>query len=401
MLWTAIKLATKAIFTNALRSSLTVLGVVIGVAAVIAMVTMGQGASARVATEVSALGSNLLLILPGQSSDSPGAIGTTMFNDRDPAAIATQISGISAATPYNVRPMTAIFSGQNHSTSVAGTDNDLFVTRDWDLEKGRQFYESELRSGSATCIIGKTVHEELFGNGDPIDETIRLGQISCRIVGLLEEKGGSALGANQDDVVLIPIRTFQRRIAGNRDINLIYAAVRDGYATEDVIEDINLLMRERRNLSLDDADNFEVFDMKQVADLLGNLTSILTGLLAAVAAVSLLVGGIGIMNIMLVSVSERTKEIGIRLAIGAQERQVLTQFLVEAIVLSLFGGFVGILLGLGLAAIASSVLALPFIVDPIVIVGAFAFSAFIGVIFGFFPARRAARLDPIDALRHE
>lgn len=401
MLWTTIKLAVKAIFTNTLRSALTVLGVVIGVAAVIAMVTMGQGASARVATEVSALGSNLLLILPGQSSESPGAIGTTVFTDRDVTAISTLVPGVSAAAPFNVMAMTAVFGGSSHSTGIAGTDNDLFIVRDWELEEGRQFYESEIRSGSATCILGKTVRVELFGQGNPVGETIRIGQISCRVIGLLEEKGGSALGSDQDDIILIPIRTFQRRVAGNRDINLIYAAVGDGHVIEDVIDDINVLMRERRNISPNESDDFEVFDMKQVADLLGSLTNILTGMLAAVAAVSLLVGGIGIMNIMLVSVSERTKEIGIRLAIGAQESQVLTQFLVEAIVLSIFGGVVGILFGLGLAALASNLLGLPFIVDPLVVIGAFAFSAFIGVIFGFFPARRAARLDPIDALRHE
>ena len=397
------KLAIQAIFRNALRSSLTVLGVVIGVAAVIAMVTLGQGTTARVATEVAQLGSNLLMIMPGQAAGGPasGATSSASFTIRDVDAVAEQIPGALPAAPYASRSVTLVFGAKNYTSSVTGTDNRYFIARDWPVEQGRSFYESELQAGSAACIIGDTTSANFFGSGDPLGETIRVGQISCRIVGVLASRGSSSFGADQDDTVIMPLRTFQRRIAGNSDVNMIYVAVREGFSTEKVVGDIERLMRERRQIAAGGEDDFNVFDMEQVASMLSTVTGILTGLLAAVAGVSLLVGGIGIMNIMLVSVTERTKEIGIRLAVGASERQILMQFLVEAVVLSLFGGIIGIGLGLGLAAIAGSILEVPFVVDPLVVVGAFTFSAVIGVIFGYFPARQAARLNPIEALRRE
>ncbi|MEO9299038.1 ABC transporter permease [Devosia alba] len=397
------KLAIQAIFRNALRSSLTVLGVVIGVAAVIAMVTLGQGTTARVATEVAQLGSNLLMIMPGQAAGGPasGATSSASFTIRDVDAVAEQIPGALTAAPYASRSVTLVFGAKNYTSTVTGTDNRYFIARDWPVEQGRSFYESELQAGSAACIIGDTTSANFFGSGDPLGETIRVGQISCRIVGVLASRGSSSFGADQDDTVIMPLRTFQRRIAGNSDVNMIYVAVREGFSTEKVVGDIERLMRERRQIAAGGEDDFNVFDMEQVASMLSTVTGILTGLLAAVAGVSLLVGGIGIMNIMLVSVTERTKEIGIRLAVGASERQILMQFLVEAVVLSLFGGIIGIGLGLGLAAIAGSILEVPFVVDPLVVVGAFTFSAVIGVIFGYFPARQAARLNPIEALRRE
>lgn len=403
MLWETAKLAIQAIFRNALRSFLTVLGIVIGVAAVIAMVTLGQGTTVRVTSEVAQLGSNLLMIIPGQAAGGPAAVGAAeaRFSIRDVSAIADQIPGVLSAAPYTSRSMTISFGSEHHTIPITGTDNRFLIVRDWNVETGRQFYESELQSGSPVCIIGASVKDTFFGIGNPVRESIRFGQVSCRIIGVLESKGASSFGADQDDIVLLPLRTFQRRIAGNNDVNLIYVAVRDGYSTDKIMRDIEGLMRERRQIGEGEEDNFNVFDMKQVATMLSTVTGVLTGLLAAVAAVSLLVGGIGIMNIMLVSVTERTKEIGIRFAVGAEERQVLMQFLVEAIVLSLFGGIIGIGLGLSLAAFAGRLLEIPFVVDPIVILGAFTFSALIGVIFGFFPARRAARLNPIEALRHE
>jgi putative ABC transport system permease protein len=234
-----------------------------------------------------------------------------------------------------------------------------------------------------------------------VGEVIRLDKLSCRIIGLLRAKGVSSFGMDQDDLVLIPLRALQRRIAGNQDITAIYIAVQDGVGTEKVQRDIELLMRERRQISRGEDDDFNVLDMKEITSMLTGITGVLTGLLGAVAAVSLLVGGIGIMNIMLVSVTERTREIGIRLAIGALERQVLMQFLIEAVVLSLFGGLIGIAVGLGFAAVAVRFLQVPFVFDPTIVVVAFLFAALVGVVFGYFPARRAARLDPIEALRHE
>jgi putative ABC transport system permease protein len=308
---------------------------------------------------------------------------------------------VRAVAPVAQKSFTVIYGGENRVTVVTGTDLDYFVTQDWMLAGGRQFLEGEIRGGRAACIIGGTVREKLFGRTDPIGQNIRVKNVSCEVIGLLEPKGQSSTGTDQDDVVLIPLRTFHRRLAGNTDIGSISISAKDGVDTAKVQADTERLLRERRNIARGQEDDFSVRDMKQLAQTTAGTTAVLTGLLGAVAAVSLLVGGIGIMNIMLVSVTERTREIGIRLAIGALEGQVLLQFLVEAVVLSLFGGLVGILLGLGLAWLATNGLSVPFLVDPMIVLIAFGFSALVGVIFGYFPARRAARLDPIEALRHE
>ncbi|MBI1415926.1 MAG: FtsX-like permease family protein [Limimaricola sp.] len=402
MLWQTVRLAVQAIFRNALRSILTVLGVVIGVAAVIAMVTVGQGSTEQVTSDVAKLGTNLLMVRPGQAQQGPQPGNpASAFNLRDVEAIATQLASVRAAAPADTRTMTVILGDQNHATQVVGTDSAYLTARDIPVVLGRSFYESELRSGAAVCLLGQTVRKELFGSGDPLGQSFRIKSISCRVIGVMAEQGVSTFGTDQDDFVLIPIRTFQRRIAGNADVTMIYVSVRDGVDTGVAKSQIESLLRERRHIGPGEEDDFNVFDMKQVATILTGITAVLTGLLSAVAAVSLLVGGIGIMNIMLVSVTERTREIGIRLAIGAQEGQVLLQFLVEAIVLSLLGGLLGILLGLGLAAIAAALMKIPFSPNPLVILLAFGFSAAVGVVFGYFPARRAARLDPIEALRHQ
>jgi putative ABC transport system permease protein len=251
------------------------------------------------------------------------------------------------------------------------------------------------------CVIGSTVRTKLFGSQNPIGTNIRLQNISCQVIGLLESKGQSSMGSDQDDVVIIPLRTFQRRIAGNQDVSLIQVSVRDGVSTSRIQHDIERLMRERRHLSSKDENNFNVMDMKEITTMLTSTTKVLTALLSAVAAVSLLVGGIGIMNIMLVSVTERTREIGIRLAIGAFEREVLMQFLVEAAVLSSLGGVVGIVLAVVSSVVLASVLSVPFIFNATIVAVAFAFSAAVGLVFGYFPARKAAQLDPIEALRYE
>lgn len=403
MFYETIRLALQAIIRNLLRSFLTVLGIVIGVAAVIALVTVGQGSTDQVEADVTALGTNLLMIKPGQASQGPGSTtgSAASLTVKDVDAIETQIARVRVATPTSARSMTAIYGNENHATSVTGTDNRYLVARDWEIALGRSFYDSELRAGAAACIIGDTIRAELFGNGDPLGAAIRLKQISCRVIGVLEARGASSFGTDQDDLILLPIRTFQRRIAGNQDVDLIYAAVNENASTEKAKADIERLLRERRRISAGEEDDFNVFDMKQISSMLTGITTVLTSLLSAVAAVSLFVGGIGIMNIMLVSVTERTREIGIRLAVGATEGQVLLQFLVESIVLSLIGGLIGIILGLVLALIGVRILAVPFAPDPTIIGVAFLFSAVVGVVFGYFPARRAARLDPIEALRHQ
>ena len=404
MLYEAIRLALQAILRNAFRSFLTVLGIVIGVAAVIAMVTVGQGSTDQVEADVSTLGTNLLMIRPGQPSQGPGsgAGGTAAsLTLKDVDAIEEQIGSVLVATPSNSRAMTVIFGNINYSTTVTGTDTRFLTARDWPLSSGRAFYESELRTGSSACILGNTVRDKLFGSSDPLGASIRLKQISCRVIGTLEAKGASSFGTDQDDIVLIPIRAFQRRIAGNQDVSLIFASIRNGISTDKAKADIERLMRERRRIGPFEEDDFNVFDMKQISSMLTGITSVLTGLLSAVAAVSLLVGGIGIMNIMLVSVTERPREIGIRLAVGATEGQVLLQFLVESIVLSLIGGLIGIVLGLALGLLGSRLLSIPFAPNPSLILAAFVFSAMVGIVFGYFPALRAARMDPIEALRHQ
>ncbi len=401
MLWNALLLALREIRRNLMRSVLTMLGIVIGVAAVIVMVTLGSGATAQVGEQISSLGSNLLMVRPGQRLGFGQRSEAEQFDIDDAEAIGREVSGIAAVAPGASQPMTAIYGNRNWSTTVTGSDNDYFPVGNWTLAKGREFSPSELRAGAAVCILGESVRKELFGSQDALGEKLRLNKLSCQVIGLLEAKGQSAGGRDQDDLVVIPLRTFRRRIAGNQDVQMIYVSVREGASTGKVQRDIELLMRERRRIAANEDDDFNVRDMKEIAEALTGTTRVLTTLLGAVAAVSLLVGGIGIMNIMLVSVTERTREIGIRLAIGALEREVLLQFLVEAVVLSSFGGLLGILLAVGTTYGLAALMGMPALLDASIMLLAFLFSAAVGVIFGFFPARKAARQDPIEALRYE
>jgi putative ABC transport system permease protein len=401
MLIEAIKLALQSVRRNTLRSFLTVLGIIIGVGAVIAMVTIGNGTTAKVTADLAKLGSNLLFVSPGQFGPGRASSDAKPFNARDIEAMRAQLLSARAVAPVGQKSVTVIFGTESRNTVVTGTDNEYFITQDWDLKQGRTFFDGEVRAGRAACVIGQTVRDKLFGRADPIGQNMRVKNVSCEVIGLLVSKGQSNFGTDLDDTILMPIRAFQRRIAGNTDVSRIYVSAKDGADTTKVQADIERLLRERRNITTAKEDDFSVRDMRQIAQTTAGTTAVLTGLLGAVAAISLLVGGIGVMNIMLVSVTERTREIGIRLAIGALEEQVLLQFLVEAVVLSLFGGFIGILVGLALAALATSALKVPFLVDPAIILLAFSFSAVVGIVFGYFPARRAARLDPIEALRHE
>ncbi|MCJ8502596.1 ABC transporter permease [Desulfatitalea alkaliphila] len=403
MIWETYLLAQRAIRRNALRSTLTVLGIVIGVAAVITMVTLGSGATAQVTSDIAKLGSNMLQVRVGQGFHRGGGArgAATPFRMADVQAIEQQIHGLQGVAPVSSSGMQAIYGNANWSTTITGSNADFLVVRDWPMARGRIFTESEMRAGQAVCVLGATVQRRLFGDEDPLGATIRLGKIAFRVIGVLGAKGQSSFGTDQDDFVLIPLRTLQRRVAGNTNVGSIMVSAMDGVPTEAVQTDIERLLRERRNIAAAQEDDFHVRDMKEIIDTLTGTTRVLTALLGAVAAVSLLVGGIGIMNIMLVSVTERTREIGTRLAIGALERQVLLQFLVEAVVLACFGGVIGIALGLGAAALAAHLLAIPFIFNPGIVSAAFLFSALVGVVFGYFPARQAARLDPIEALRYE
>ncbi|HPH14675.1 MAG TPA: ABC transporter permease [Burkholderiaceae bacterium] len=402
MLLNTLLLALRSIRRNLMRSFLTILGIVIGVSAVITMVTLGNGATLAVQNQISGLGTNLLQIRPGQRmGPGAGGVGAPSFKEADADAIASQIGGISAVAPEARSSATLVANGRNWASSVIGSTNAWLITGNWMLRDGREFSDDELRAGAAVCVIGETVRRELFGTRSAIGEQLRVKQISCEIVGVLNSKGQGSFGNDQDDVVLVPIKTLQRRITGNTRVNTLLVSMADGSDATRLKAGLTQLLRERRKLATGIEDNFNVLDTKQLADTLSGTTKVMTMLLGAVAAVSLLVGGIGIMNIMLVSVTERTREIGLRLAIGALEREVLLQFLIEAVVLASLGGLIGIVLATGASIVLAGVMDVPYLFNPGVNVLSFLFSAAIGVLFGYFPARRAARLDPIEALRHE
>ncbi|NOU26207.1 MAG: FtsX-like permease family protein [Methylotenera sp.] len=405
MLYSVFILALRSVQRNLLRSFLTILGIVIGVAAVITMVTLGNGATQAIKMQISSLGTNLLMINPGQRQPGGGGGGggVPQFTETDAEAIQSQIGGVAAVAPQSRSSATVIANGRNWSSSIYGSTNAWFITGNWKLASGRIFDKDEQRAGAAVCVIGETVRRELFGG--KIGETglgsqLRIKQFSCSVIGILAAKGQSGMG-DQDDAVVVPLHTLQRRVTGSKKVNSLLVSMLEGRDSTPLKASLRQLMRERRKLADGDDDNFNIFDTQQLAETLSSTTKVLTTLLGAVAAVSLLVGGIGIMNIMLVSVTERTREIGLRLAVGALEREVLLQFLIEAVVLSAIGGLVGILI----AAIASyaiaSLMSVPFIFDIGVNMMSFLFSAGIGVLFGYFPARRAAQMDPIVALRHE
>lgn len=403
MFWNAIVLALREIRRNVLRSSLTILGIVIGVAAVITMVTIGEGATAQVQADIGKLGTNLLQVFRGQGFGGPGGarVAAPPFSMDDVRAIENDILGVEAVAPSSNTGVQAIYGNNNWSTQVTGTTDKFLQVRDWTLASGRNFSDSELRGGAAVCLLGNTVKRELFENQDPVGSTIRLRNLSCHVIGVLETKGQSGFGQDQDDLVVMPLRTLQRRMAGNSDVGAILVSARDGVSTVKVQADLENLLRERRKIRAGATDDFNVRDLKEVASAFTSSTRVLTALLGAVAAVSLIVGGVGIMNIMLVSVTERTREIGTRLAVGAMARDVLLQFLIEAVVLAALGGLIGILLGLSAGALATNAFNVPFVLNPSIVILSFTFSAAVGIVFGYFPAQRAAQLDPIEALRHE
>jgi len=401
MFWNSLLLALREIRRNVLRSCLTVLGVVIGVAAVITMVTLGGGATVQVTEQIASLGSNLLMVTPGQRMGPGQTSAAPRFDVNDAEAIGREIGSVVAVAPSSGRRVMAIVGNQNWSTTVNGTTNEFFAVRNWTIGNGRRFTDGELRAGRAVCIVGATVRRELFGAQEAVGNKIRLAKLSCQVVGVLAAKGQTLMGTDQDDLILVPLRMFQRRIAGNQDVSMLQVSVREGASTEKAKQDIERLMRERRRIGRTEDDDFQVLDMKEITRMLTGTTRVLTALLGAVAAVSLLVGGIGIMNIMLVSVTERTREIGIRLAIGALEREVLMQFLVEAVVLSSFGGVFGIVVALVACIGLTNAFQVPYVFNAAIVIIAFLFSAAVGIIFGYVPARRAAQLNPIDALRHE
>jgi putative ABC transport system permease protein len=402
MLGTIFLLALRSIRRHMLRSFLTILGIVIGVGAVVAMTTLGKATTAAVQKNIASLGTNVLQVRPGQGfGRGGGGPRPPDFDPSDVVAIERQIAGVTAVAPQAQAQATAIYEGANWSTTINGTTSAYFTVQPWDFTAGRSFTHSEEAAGKAVCIIGSTVRDNLFRGGRAVGERFRLGNVSCDVIGVLATKGQAGFGGDQDDVVIMPIKAVQRRFTGSTDIRLMLVGVDHAYSTSQVQSALTDLLRERRHLDDGREDDFNIFDTKQISDTLTSTTSLLTSIVAAVAAISLVVGGIGIMNIMLVSVTERTREIGIRLAIGAVANEVLLQFLVEAIVLSCLGGLVGLLLAQLVIAAATPLMQVPWTFDLQINLIAFFISALIGVVFGYFPARRAASLNPIDALRHE
>ncbi|GAA4768722.1 ABC transporter permease [Stakelama sediminis] len=399
MFGTTLLLAFREIRRHLLRSFLTTLGIIIGVAAVITMVTLGNGVSKSVEDQISSLGTNVLMVFPtrGDRSGTP-----RQFKSSDIEAIRTQIAGVKTVAGQVSQSVTAIHNGQNWATTVNGANDTFLVARNMELSSGRIFSDTEQEAGKSVCIIGSKVQSNIFqADTSPLGQRMRLDTVSCTVIGVLKERGQGGGGQDQDNMVVMPLKTVQRRFTGSPDIQTIVVAYDGQYDSTSIQNQLVKLLRDRRHLSDAAENDFNIIDTAQITAAVTGSLSVITAFLAAVAAISLIVGGVGIMNIMLVSVTERTREIGIRLAIGALAREVRMQFLTEAVVLCCLGGMVGMVLALGLSLAITSAAKVPFAFDPMINIVAFGFSALIGVVFGYFPAQRAAALDPIEALRHE
>jgi len=405
----AIRSALTAIGANALRSALTMLGIIIGVAAVIAMVAIGSGARERVTSQIKSLGANLAIIQSGnvtQGGVRLGAGASSTLTDEDAASIIKEVDDVVAAAPVIVTRAQAVYAGTNWSTQITATDLDFFAAREWEVAEGRLFEPEELRRGEIVAVIGQTVARNLFGETNPLDQQFRIRNVPFKVIGVMAAKGQSALGQDQDDVIFVPLDTGRRRIVGrnyarDRSVQTIMVKFASEQAIAPGIEQTSALLRQRHRLMDDADDDFIVRNLTEIANTATAAANTLSWLLAAVAAVSLLVGGIGIMNIMLVSVTERTREIGLRLAVGARQRDVLAQFLIEATTLATIGGAVGIALGVAAALTIANIAGWPSVISIETILIAVGVSGLIGIFFGFYPARQAARLDPIEALRRE
>ena len=402
--------AWKALAANALRSLLTMLGIIIGVAAVITMMAVGRGATDRVQAQMKGLGSNIMLVLNGGINSSGtrlGAQSNQRLTEEDAQAMALEVPEVQVAAPTSRTTGQVVWGNTNWGTTVFGVTNDYLEARDWPLKSGRLFDPSETERAGKVAWLGATVVRELFGDQDPVDQMVRVRGVPVLVVGVLEPKGQNSMGQDQDDVIMIPLSTLRNRIWGGntasrqKTVGSISVKVREGQSMAVAEERIKELLRQRMKVQPGGDDPFSVRNLTEILQAQEASARIMTLLLSAVAGVSLVVGGIGIMNIMLVSVTERTREIGLRLAIGALEREVLLQFLIEAVVLAALGGLIGIVLATGASIGLSALMKVPYIFNPGVNLLSFFFSAGIGVLFGYFPARRAARMDPIDALRHE
>ena len=407
--WQLIRVALRALAINKLRSALTMLGIVIGVGAVIVMIAVGAGAQARVEEQIRALGSNLLLVMPGATTAGGVRMGfgsSSSLSEDDVAAINREIPEALAA-PALRGSAQIIWGNSNWSTQIYGVTPEYLDVRQWPLAAGRTFEPAEMAGAGKVCLIGATVARQLFGSADPVDQTVRIKRVPFTVIGVLETKGQSLMGTDQDDVILMPISTARTRVIGSasaakqRSVGTIWVKVADGLPTRNVEDQVRALLRQRHRLQPGADDDFSMRNLAEVMAAQEASSRVLALLLAAVASVSLLVGGIGIMNIMLVSVTERTREIGLRMAVGARTRDILGQFLVEAVTLSLIGGLIGVALGVGAAAAIASLAGWRVALSAEAVLLAVAFAFVIGVFFGFYPARKAAALNPVEALRFE
>ncbi|MBP7126976.1 ABC transporter permease [Myxococcota bacterium] len=401
MIRQSIWMALREILLNPLRSSLTMLGMVIGVASVVALVSLGQGTTAQVTAEISRMGRNLVMVFPGSGPRRAGAVSDAPpFEMADVQAL-DRVPDVVALAPVSSTSRPIIYGNRNITTQVTGSTEAFLQVREYALDSGRSFEESDLAGARSVCLLGSQTRQDLFGDQDPLGETIRVGRLACEVIGTLAPKGQSSSGMDQDSLVLMPLTTVQRRVVGNTWIGSMFLKVDEDADSSRVIDEVRAILRERRRIQAGAEDNFSVRDTREIAAAFTSASTAMTSLLGAIAAVSLLVGGIGIMNILLVSVTERTREIGLRMALGARSREVLLQFLIESVVISLMGGIIGILLGILGSLAASRFMQIPWIVSPRTLMMAFGVAAAVGVLFGILPARKAARLEPIEALRHE
>ena len=403
-LTTTFRTSLRALQRNKMRSLLTALGIIIGVGAVIAMVSIGNGAKAQVESQIASLGENVILVMSGSVNSrgvSSGFGGASTLTIPDMEAIRAEVEGVQAVSPEVRRSHRVAAGNQNWFTAITGVDPEYFELRRWPFAEGVPFTHRDVRGATKTAVLGATVARELFGGQDPVGQTIRIRNIPFLITGVLTRKGSSLMGSDQDDAVFVPYTSGMKRIMGTDTVRMLHVQARSAAAMPDVQQQITSLLSQRHRMGPEKDPDFMVRSQEDIAQMATATSKVMTALLAAIASVSLLVGGIGIMNIMLVSVTERTREIGIRMAVGAHGRDILLQFLVESIVLSCFGGLFGILLGVGSAKLVTAFTGWNTVISPSAILLSFTFSAAIGIFFGFYPARKAASLDPIDALRYE
>lgn len=408
-LWATLRIALNALRINKLRSALTMLGIIIGVAAVIIMIAIGHGAQARVEEQIKSMGSNLMIMLPGSSTSGGVRLGTgaqQRLTEDDAAAIMREVPEVQTVAPILRSSGQLVLGNQNWATQIQGVTPEYFEAREWGVSSGRIFDQNDMSGSVKIVIVGQSVVRELFGDADPLNQVIRVRRVPCIVVGVLESKGQSAAGQDQDDVVLLPINTVRNRVQGStqgrlRRVSSLMIKTQEGADMKVAEEKIRALMRQRHKVQESAEETITLRNLTEMLQAQENASRVMTLLLAAVASVSLLVGGIGIMNIMLVSVTERTREIGLRMAVGARARDILQQFLVEAITLSLIGGLIGVLLGVGGSSLVAQLAEWPTEIQPVAIMLALGFAAAIGIFFGYYPARKASRLLPMEALRYE